>query len=90
MRKALQVPNILEEEEERTPLVASLLRLVEQRHERVCQQDEARPLLKDEIRILKGGKKRPTFKPSQWDKEAEKSSDVPVLRDIGTLWFKSG
>ncbi len=76
MRKVLQVPDI--PEEERTPLVESLLRLVEQLHERVCQQDEEIQLLKDEVRILKGEKKRPTFKPSQWDKETEKTSDDVV------------
>ncbi len=72
MRKVLQVPNITEQE--RTPLLESLLTIVEQLHERVRQQDEEIQLLKDELRILKGEKKRPTFKPSKGDKETEKSS----------------
>ena len=72
MKKALQLPDI--PEEERTPLVVGLLAIVEQLHERVRQQDEEIQLLKDEVRILKGEKKRPTFKASKLDEETEKSS----------------
>ena len=69
MKNSLQLPDI--PEEEITPLVGSLLTTIEQLAERVRQQDEENQLLKNEIRILKGEKKRPTFKSSQLDKETE-------------------
>ena len=72
MKKILQFPDI--PEEKRTPLVESLLAISEQLAERVRQQDEEIQLLKDEIRILKGEKKRPTFKPGKLDKDTEKSN----------------
>ena len=56
---------------ERTPLVVALLGVIEGLAARVQQQDEEIGLLKDEIRILKGGKKRPHFKPSKMDKQTE-------------------
>src|SRR5271167_1800382 len=56
---------------ERTPLVVALLGVIEGLAARVQQQDEEIALLKDEIRILKGGKKRPHFKPSKMDKHTE-------------------
>ena len=70
MKKAIQLPVI--PEAERTPLVDSLLTIIEQLTERVCRQDEEIALLKDEVRVLKGEKKRPIFKPSQLDKKTEK------------------
>ena len=54
-------------------MVEGLLVLLEQFSQIIQQQAEEIDLLKDEIRILKGEKKRPTFKPSQLDKETEKS-----------------
>jgi FtsZ-binding cell division protein ZapB len=72
MKKPVQLPDI--PEKERTPLVGSLITIIEQLTVRVQQQDEEIQLLKDEVRILKGEKKRPTFKPSKLDKETEKSS----------------
>lgn len=56
---------------ERTPLVIALLGVIEGLAARVQQQDEEIALLKDEIRILKGGKKRPHFKPSKMDEQTE-------------------
>jgi hypothetical protein len=56
---------------ERTPLVIALLGVIEGLAARVQQQDEEIALPKDEIRILKGGKKRPHFKPSKMDKQTE-------------------
>lgn len=41
----------------------------------IQQQAEDIQLLKDEVRILKGEKKRPTFKPSKLDKETEKTAE---------------
>ena len=65
MKSKLQIPVIPEEEQ--TPVVKGLLALLEQFAERIQEQDEEIARLKDEIRILKGEKKRPTFKPSQLD-----------------------
>src|SRR5260370_22072143 len=56
---------------ERTPLVIALLGVIEGLSERVKKQEEEIALLKDEIRILKGGKKRPHFKPSKMDEQTE-------------------
>jgi FtsZ-binding cell division protein ZapB len=56
---------------ERTPLVIALLGVIEGLAERVQKQEEEIALLKDEIRILKGGKKRPLFKPSKMDEQTE-------------------
>ena len=58
-------------ESERTPLVIALLGVIEGLAARVQQQEEEIALLKDEIRILKGGKKRPHFKPSKMDEQTE-------------------
>jgi hypothetical protein len=58
---------------ERTPLVIALLGVIEGLAARVQQQDEEIALLKDEIRILKGGKKRPHFKPSKMEEQTEES-----------------
>lgn len=54
-------------------MVEGLLVLLEQFAQIIQQQAEEIDLLKDEIRILKGEKKRPTFKPSKLDQETEKS-----------------
>ena len=69
--KKIQLPAIVEKE--RTPLVESLLAIIEQLHEQNRQQAEEIQHLKDEVLILKGEKKRPTFKPSKLDKETEES-----------------
>src|ERR1019366_9083432 len=52
-------------EAERTPLVIALLGVIEGLAAQVQKQEEEIALLKDEIRILKGGKKRPRFKRSK-------------------------
>lgn len=69
MKKLLSLPDIPEKEQ--APVVKVLLGLVEQLIERVQQQDEEIVLLKDEINILKGEKKRPIFKGSKLDKNTE-------------------
>lgn len=56
-------------EDEQTPLVKTLLALLEEFAQRIAQQDEEIAHLKDEINILKGEKKRPKFKPGKLDKE---------------------
>jgi hypothetical protein len=69
MKPRFSIPPI--PEAERTPLVVALLGVIEGLAQRVQQQDEQIELLKDEIRILKGGKKRPQFKPSKMDERTE-------------------
>src|SRR3569833_1498674 len=61
MKHRLVIPPI--PEAERTPLVVALLGIIEALGETVQKHEEQIELLKDEIRILKGGKKRPQFKP---------------------------
>lgn len=60
-------------ESERTPLVIALLGVIEGLAERVQKQEEEIELLKDEIRILKGGKKRPHFKPSKMEEQTDEA-----------------
>src|ERR1039458_10187164 len=60
-------------EAERTPLVIALLGVIEGMAAQVQKQEEEIALLKDEIRILKGGKKRPRFKPSKMDERTEEN-----------------
>jgi hypothetical protein len=71
VKKLPSLPDIPEQDQ--TPVVKALLGLVEQLIDRVQQQDEEIALLKDEINILKGEKKRPTFKGSKLDKSTESS-----------------
>ena len=52
---------------EQTPLVTELLGIIAQLVEQVQFQQEQISQLKDEIRVLKGQKKRPVIKPSKLD-----------------------
>ena len=52
---------------EQTPLVTELLGIIAQLIEQVQFQKEQISQLKDEIRVLKGQKKRPVIKPSKLD-----------------------
>ena len=70
MGKGIELPNIPEEEQ--TPRVKELLVISEQLAERVQRQGEEIQRLKDEIAILKGEKKRPTFKASKMAQQAGK------------------
>ena len=72
MKNLPQMPDIPEEEQ--TPLVKALLGLLEQYSTRIVLLEETVAGLKDEINILKGEKKRPTFKPSGMDKSTDKTS----------------
>lgn len=69
MKKYLSIPDIPEQDQ--SPLVKSLLALLESFSVRIQQQDEEIAQLKDEINILKGEKKRPEFKGSKLDKQTE-------------------
>ena len=71
MKQRFSMPPI--PDSERTPLVIALLGVIEGLAERVQKQEEEIALLKDEIRILKGGKKRPHFKPSKMDEQTEEN-----------------
>lgn len=70
MKQRFSIPTI--PEAERTPLVTMLLGLIEGLAERVQKQEEEIAFLKDEVRVLKGEKKRPRFKPSKMDEETDK------------------
>ncbi len=72
MKKLPTLPDIPESEQ--TPVVKSLLLIVEQCFQSIQQQAEEIELLKDEVRVLKKQKKRATFKPSNLDKETDKST----------------
>ena len=73
MKKLPSLPDIPEQDQ--TPVVKALLGLTVQLIERVQQRDEEIALLKDEINILKGEKKRPVFKGSKLDKNTEPDTD---------------
>ena len=75
MKQLPSLPDIPEQDQ--TPVIKALLGLVEQLIERVQQQDEEIALLKDEVNILKGEKKRPTFKGSKLDKSTESNHSSP-------------
>ena len=72
MRGQSKLPDIPEAEQ--TPWIKRLLNLVEELSERVHQLEEENGQLKDEIAVLKGEKKRPTFKPSKMDEQAGRDS----------------
>jgi len=72
MKNFPQLPDIPEKEQ--TPLVKVLLGLLEQQSTRIVLLEETVAGLKDEINILKGEKKRPTFKPSGMEKPTNKRS----------------
>ena len=67
-------------------MVKALLGLVEQLIVRVQQQDEEIALLKDEVNILKGEKKRPVFKGSKLDEntESDNTSKQPSKKRPGS------
>lgn len=69
MKKFYSLPDIPEQDQ--TPLVKTLLGIIEQMATHIQQQDEEIALLKDEINILKGEKKRPVFKGSKLDKKTD-------------------
>ena len=70
MKKLPSLPDIPESEQ--TPTVKALLGLLEECIQIIQKQGEEIGQLKDEVRVLKGEKKRPPFKPSQLDEETEK------------------
>jgi hypothetical protein len=70
MPKPIRLPEIRKEEQ--TPLVGSLLGIIEAQAEQLRQQAELIGRLKDEIAVLKGEKQRPRFKASGMEEKAGK------------------
>ncbi|WP_041395406.1 IS66 family transposase [Photobacterium profundum] len=68
----INLPDIPESEQ--TPLVKGLIGIIEQLSDTVERQQEEITLLKDEINVLKGQKKRPKFKPSKLDTNTDEKS----------------
>ena len=71
--KKFKLPNI--PESEKTPLVSGLLDLTQQLIDHCAYQQEQIDVLKDEVRVLKGQKKRPKFKPSKLDKTTSEEDE---------------
>ena len=69
MKPPIVMPRI--PEAERTPLVETLLSLIEGLAQRVQKQEEDIAHLKDEIRVLKGQRGPPRFKASKMDEKTE-------------------
>ena len=74
MKKQNTLPNIPEDKQ--TPLVKELLLKIENLLVEVDTYKETNALLKDQINILKGEKKRPSFKPSKFDEECQ-ANELP-------------
>ena len=62
-------------EEENTPLVQTLVGIIELLSDKAQKQEEEIRLLKDEIKVLKGEKKRPKFKPSKMEEKTKKEKE---------------
>lgn len=71
-------------EEEQTPVVKGLSSIVEQLIEHSQKQKEEIDVMKDEIRILKGEKKRPKFKPSKLDESTNEDTQKKPDEDDKT------
>ena len=59
---------------ERTPLVASLLAIIDAQQQRIQQLEETVQQLRDEIAVLKGQKPRPTIAPSRLETPPTRSA----------------
>jgi len=75
----INLPDIPEAEQ--TPLVKSLMVIIEQLSETVVRQGEEIAVLKDEINVLKKQKKRPSFKPSKLDESTDDETDGETEKD---------
>src|SRR6202051_5279731 len=73
MMKKLAVPYVTEAD--RTPAVMKLLAWGEGLLKSIHRVQEERGHLKDEVAVLKGEKKRPTFKPSRMNEDAGKAAE---------------
>lgn len=85
MLKPVRVPAIPEAEQ--TPLVRSLVGIIEEQAEQLRQQEEVIGQLKDAIAVLKGEKKRPRFKASGMEEKAgqdEEKSEAGAKKRAGS------
>lgn len=73
MKKRFDLPDIPPDQQ--TPLVQSLVGIIEGLAEIVSHHEETIDVLKDEIQVLKGEKTRPRFKPSKMDEQTEPPED---------------
>ena len=78
----LKLPDI--SESERSPLVDTLLGLIEHLVQENSRQAETIQQLRDEIALLKGEKGKPTFKPSGMNEKAGTASDSDDDDDAGS------
>jgi len=69
---------------EQTPVVKGLLAIIEQLIEHAQKQQEEIEVMRDEIRLLKGLKKRPKFKPSKLDESTPDKPDDKRAEDKET------
>jgi len=74
----LQLPEIPEEEQ--TPLVKTLLAIIQAQAQTIQAQGEEVQRLKDEVAVLKGLKKRPRFQPSKMNEQAGNKSQKKPRR----------
>jgi hypothetical protein len=86
VKKTINLPDIPEQDQ--TPLVKSLLGIIEQLAERVQQQDEEIAQLKDDVNILKGEKKRPIFRGSKLDKKTDSAKKNKSTKRAGSSMKK--
>lgn len=68
-----ELPHIPEAEQ--TPVAQGLLVLVEKIIEHTQKQQQEIDVLKDDIKVLKGEKKRPKFKPSKLDESTHEETE---------------
>lgn len=79
MKKHVELPKI--PEEENTPLVQTLVGMIEFLVDKVQKQVEEIGQLRDEINVLKGEKKRPKFTSSKIDKKTDKEDKHLLSKD---------
>jgi hypothetical protein len=79
MMKKLAVPYVTETD--RTPAVMKLLAWSEGLLEIIHRVQEENGHLRDEVAVLKGEKKRPTFKPSRMNEEAGKAAEPDRMQN---------
>jgi hypothetical protein len=69
---------------ERTPLVETLLAIIDQQQQHIQQLEETVGTLRDEIAVLKGEKPRPKIAPSRLEAPAPKPPAAPGEKRPGS------